>query len=205
MTSAREALQRLQEGNARFVAGSHSHGTLVNEARRSELLHGQSPHAIVIGCSDSRVPVEHVFDQGFGELFVIRVAGNVVTPEVLGSAEFAAGLLGTRLIVVLGHSGCGAVKATLDQLRGSTTQLPRNLYSIVNGVAPALQDLLSKNPGASVEEAVRANTCASVEQLQSESETLDHLSHESGLFIMGAEYELKTGVVEFFRNKPLPE
>jgi len=205
MTSARDALEALRAGNARFVAGTHSHGTLVNESRRSELLHGQAPHAVIIGCSDSRVPIEHIFDAGFGELFVIRVAGNIITPEVLGSAEYAASFLGTRLIVVLGHSSCGAVSATFESLKGAEPEIPRNLFSILHGIAPVLQSMLTSNANATLKDAVRANTCASVEQLQTESEALEQLSQHEDLFMMGAEYDLKTGVVELFHNKPLPE
>src|SRR5438067_9648001 len=130
MISAREALERLREGNRRFVRGVRSSDLLVSEARRSELAAGQQPFAIVLGCSDSRVPAEIVFDQGLGDLFVIRVAGNIVAPSQVGSVEFAAARYGTRLVVVLGHSECGAILATLEELQQPTSH-SRNLRSIV--------------------------------------------------------------------------
>src|SRR6185436_13322298 len=119
MISASEALKRLMEGNRRFVSGDRSGESLTGQARRSELTTGQEPFAIILGCSDSRVPAELVFDQGLGDLFVIRVAGNIVASSQIGSVEFAAERFGTPLVVVLGHSQCGAVKATLEELLGS--------------------------------------------------------------------------------------
>src|SRR5438067_12091906 len=130
MISAREALERLREGNRRFVSGVRSRDTLTSQMRRNELAAGQEPFAIILGCSDSRVPAEIVFDQGLGDLFVIRVAGNIVASSQVGSVEVAAARFGTRLAVVLGHSECGAILATLEELQQPTSH-SRNLRSIV--------------------------------------------------------------------------
>ena len=119
MISTREALERLREGNRRFVSGMRRNATLTNQTRRSELAAGQEPFAIILGCSDSRVPAEIVFDQGLGDLFVIRVAGNIVASSQIGSVEFAAERFSIPLVVVLGHSRCGAVLATLEELMRS--------------------------------------------------------------------------------------
>jgi carbonic anhydrase len=181
--------------------------SLSTTARRGALVSGQEPFAIILGCSDSRVPAELVFDQGFGDLFVIRVAGNVVAPSQVGSVEFAASRFGTRLVVVMGHSQCGAVVATLEELQGRATTQSRNLRSIVDRVRPAVEPLLSlgrtNGEEALVREAVRANVRASVNQLRHGSELLESLIHESGLFIVGAEYSLETGIVDFFENTPM--
>jgi len=143
MISARDALDRLREGNRRFVSGIRSSDTLTSQTRRSELAAGQAPFAIILGCSDSRVPAEIVFDQGLGDLFVIRVAGNIVASSQVGSVEFAAGRYGTRLVVVLGHSQCGAVIATLEELQQPTGDQSRNLRSIVDRVRPSVEALLA--------------------------------------------------------------
>jgi carbonic anhydrase len=166
------------------------------------LLAGQEPFAIVLGCSDSRVPAELVFDQGFGDLFVIRVAGNIVAPSQVGSVEFAATRYGTPLVVVMGHSQCGAVLATLEELLGGETAQSRNLRSIVDRVRPSLQTLLSGrdvvDPGALMGEAVRANVRASVDHLRHGSELLEQLIRKDELLILGAEYSLESGIVTFF-------
>ena len=167
---------------------------------------GQAPFAIILGCSDSRVPAELVFDQGFGDLFVIRVAGNVVAPSQVGSVEFAASRYGTRLVVVMGHSQCGAVIATLEDVQGGPTNQSMNLRSIVDRVKPSVETLLSgrrdADPDALVRDAVRANVRASVDHLRHGSALLEKLIHETGLLVVGAEYSLETGIVEFFDNVP---
>jgi len=195
-----EALARLQEGNRRFVANQTSPDA-VDHARRAALAAGQEPFAIILGCSDSRVPAELVFDQGFGDLFVIRVAGNIVAPSQVGSVEFAASRFGTRLVVVLGHSGCGAITATLEEITGRATSQSRNLRSIVNRVRPSVETLLTsryhENEDALIRDAVRANVRASVNHLQHGSELLEQLSLNDGLMVVGAEYSLETGVVTF--------
>jgi carbonic anhydrase len=206
LIDALAALIRLREGNRRFVAGQTSTAALSSTARRTALIGGQEPFAIILGCSDSRVPAELVFDQSFGDLFVIRVAGNVVAPSQVGSVEFAASLYGTRLVVVLGHSQCGAVIATLDELQGRSRNQSRNLRSIVNRVRPSVQAVLNgRRDGdrdALLRDAVRANVRTSVNHLQHGSELLERLVPETGLLIVGAEYSLETGVVEFFDNVP---
>jgi carbonic anhydrase len=201
MISARQALERLREGNRRFVSNVRSHESLAGEARRVEVAAGQQPFAIILGCSDSRVPAEIVFDQGLGDLFVIRVAGNIVAPSQIGSVEFAAEQYGTRLVVVLGHSQCGAVMATIEQLMRPGSTHSRNLHSIVDRVRPSVQPLLATHPvhsDALLRDAVRANVRMSADQLRHGSEVLEHLITANGLTVVGAEYSLETGVVDFF-------
>jgi carbonic anhydrase len=206
MTSAEEALERLLAGNRRFVSGALSTHHFASEARRLELQSGQEPFAIVLGCSDSRVPAEIVFDQGLGDLFVIRVAGNIVAPSQVGSVEFAAERFGTRLVVVLGHSSCGAVLATIEELRRSTQERSRNLSSIVDrvgaSVGPLLETALVRDPDALLHEAVRANIRASVDHLRHGSEVLERLIQNDGLMVVGAEYSLETGAVHFLDYLP---
>ena len=206
MIAAREALALLRDGNARFVADARSADTLPSRDRRIELTTGQEPFAAVLGCSDSRVPVEIVFDQGLGDLFVIRVAGNIVAPSQVGSVEFAAEQFGTRLVVVLGHSGCGAVVATLEQLKRPKENQSRNLRSIVDMVRPSVEDLLATDLRHDlpelVHQAVRANIRASVNHLRHGSEIIEQLIRNDDLLVVGAEYSLKTGVVDFFDGVP---
>ena len=183
-----------------------SHATVVRRSHRGDLADGQEPFAIILGCSDSRVPAEIVFDQGLGDLFVIRVAGNIVAPSQVGSVEFAASKFGTRLVVVLGHSRCGAVEATIEALRQPSTKQSRNLYSIVDRVRPSVEALmateLSNDPDALMRDAVRANVRVSASQLRHGSELLESLIASSGLLVVGAEYSLESGVVEFFDGVP---
>jgi carbonic anhydrase len=206
MITAVDALARLRDGNRRFVANQTTAPTPSSHARRAELVAGQAPFAIVLGCSDSRVPAELVFDQGFGDLFVIRVAGNVVAPSQVGSVEFAAERFGTRLVVVLGHSQCGVIIATLEEVLGGTTNQSRNLRSIVDRVRPSVETSLAgrrdEDPDARVRDAVRANVRASVNHLQHGSALLEQLIREGGLLVVGAEYSLETGVVTFFDAVP---
>ena len=202
MLTAAEALARLREGNQRFVANENG-ASLTDAARRASLVAGQEPFAIILGCSDSRAPAELVFDQGFGDLFVIRVAGNVVAPAQIGSVEFAAARFGTRLVVVMGHSQCGAISATLDDVLGLAPSQSRNLRSIVDRVRPSIETLLAGRTScddsqALVKEAVRANVRASVGHLRHGSELLEQLVQNDGLVVIGAEYSLETGVVTFF-------
>ena len=206
MINALEALVRLRNGNHRFVTG-HASTPALSHAAREALVAGQEPFAIILGCSDSRVPAELVFDQSFGDLFVIRVAGNVVAPSQIGSVEFAASRFGTSLVVVMGHSQCGAVVATLEELQGRATNQSRNLRSIVDRVRPSVETLLAGggrvDPATLLREAVRANVRASVNHLRHGSELLEQLIRENGLLVVGAEYSLETGMVEFFENVPL--
>jgi carbonic anhydrase len=202
MISAREALDRLQEGNRRFVSDTRSSATLASHARRVELTAGQEPFAIILGCSDSRVPAEMVFDQGLGDLFVIRVAGNIVASSQVDSVEFAAERFGTPLVVVLGHSQCGAVLATLEELQRPTNNQSRKLHSIVDRIRPSVEALLvtelRHEPDNLVREAVRANIRASTSHLRHGSEILEQLIQRNEILVVGAEYSLETGVVNFF-------
>lgn len=205
MVSAADALARLRAGNQRFAAHTQSNDPTL-DTRPAEVAAGQEPFAIILGCSDSRVPAEIVFDQGLGDLFVIRVAGNIVAPSQIGSVEFAATKFGTRLVVVLGHSQCGAIEETLTQLRATSETRSRNLRSIVDFVRPSVEALLAQgfgdDPDALVEKAVRANIQASAEQMRHGSEILEELERDEGLVIVGAEYSLETGVVDFFDGVP---
>ena len=202
MIPAREALALLQEGNRRFVSDISSRDAFPSRTRRLELASGQEPFAAILGCSDSRVPVEIVFDQGLGDLFVIRVAGNIVAPSQIGSVEFAAEQFRTRLVVVLGHSQCGAIETTLEQLQRPIENQSRNLHSIVDLIRPSVEDLLATelkhDLSALAREAVRANIRASVKHLRHGSDIIERLIQEAGLMVVGAEYSLETGVVEFF-------
>jgi carbonic anhydrase len=206
MISSAEALERLRAGNRRFVESVRAHSATPDSERRKSLAAGQEPFAIVLGCSDSRVPAELVFDQGFGDLFVIRVAGNIVAPSQVGSVEFAAARFGTRLVVVLGHSQCGAILATLEELQQPTENQSRNLRSIVDRVRPSVETLLATelrhDSEALVRHAVRANIRASANHLRHGSEILEQLIQKNGLLVVGAEYSLETGVVEFFDGVP---
>jgi len=206
MTSAYEALDRLRDGNRRFVSDVRSLNGNANRTRRQEVADGQNPFAIVLGCSDSRVPAEIVFDQGLGDLFVIRVAGNIVAPSQVDSVEFAAERYGTRLVVVMGHSRCGAILATLEELERPIESQSRNLRSIVDRVRPSVEALLDTDlrhqPEALVHQAVRANIRVSASHLRHGSEVLEQLIQTDGLMVVGAEYSLETGVVEFFDGVP---
>ncbi len=202
MISAHEALERLREGNHRFRDDGTTSEAVTDRARRREVAESQEPFAIILGCSDSRVPAEIIFDQGLGDLFVIRVAGNIVAPSQIGSVEFAAEQFGTRLVVVLGHSRCGAIVATVEQLKRPLPDQSRNLRSIVDRVRPSVEPLLATNlrerPDELIHEAGRANIRMSVNQLRHGSEVLEHLVRHDGLLIVGAEYSLETGRVDFF-------
>lgn len=202
---ARQALERLQAGNARFAAHVASGGAgapLQSQSRLQALPQDQKPFAIVLGCSDSRVPAEIVFDQGLGDLFVIRVAGNIVAPSQVDSVEFAVSRFGTRLVVVLGHTQCGAILATLEELQRPLDQQSRQLRSIVDRVRPSVEPLihtdLRQDTHALVHHAVRANIRASVGQLRHGSQVLEQLVRDDGLLIVGAEYSLESGRVDFF-------
>ena len=206
MASALDALERLREGNRRFVSGVRSLDTLMSQTRRDAFVAGQAPCAVVVGCSDSRVPVEIIFDQGLGDLFVIRVAGNIVAASQVGSVEFAADRFGTRLVVVLGHTRCGAVQATLEELQRPTENQSRNLRSIVDRIRPAVEGLLATDlrhdPEALAEQAVRVNVRVSANHLRHGSEVLEQLIQRDGLLVVGAEYSLESGIVEFFDGVP---
>ncbi|MCE9546436.1 MAG: carbonic anhydrase [Planctomycetia bacterium] len=206
MVPALEALQRLREGNRRFVQDVRNSDTAANASRRNEVAAAQEPFAIILGCSDSRVPAEIVFDQGLGDLFVIRVAGNIVASSQVGSVEFAAARYATRLVVVLGHTSCGAILATLEELQRPSENQSRSLRSIVDRVRPSVESLLltelRHDPEALISRAVRANVRLSANHLRYGSPVLEQLIQNEGLMVVGAEYSLETGVVEFFDGVP---
>lgn len=202
MITANEALEKLADGNRRFVNGEIDADSVARRTHQPGQSDGQAPFAIVLACSDSRVPVEMVFDQGFGDLFVIRVAGNIVAPSQIGSIEYAAGQFGTRLVVVLGHSNCGAVVATLNELALKDAHRSPNLRAIVDRVRPAVEPVLAAHDNdhdskAVIRDAVRANIRASVERLSHGSRILERLIERGDLVVVGAEYSIETGNVEF--------
>lgn len=206
MNPALRALEKLREGNARFASGTPTHSGLGGTTRRDELVEGQAPFAVVLGCSDSRVPVEIVFDRDLGDLFVIRVAGNIVASSQIGSVEFAAQRFQTRLVVVMGHSRCGAVQATLDELRRPSESRSPNLNAIVDRIRPSVEELLETglagDEDALLRRAVRANVRAAVNHLRHGSEVLERLIRNDGLVVVGALYSLESGVVDFFDGAP---
>ena len=206
MISALDALTRLREGNRRFADNLQIQDTLGMLQRRNKLVEGQAPFAIILGCSDSRVPAEIVFDQGLGDLFVIRVAGNVVAPSQVGSVEYAAEQFKARLVIVMGHSQCGAVQATLDEYERPSESRSPNLSSIVNRIWPSMEALLHtelrNDRAALLEEAVRANVRSSANHLRHGSQILEQLIQSDGLLVVGAEYSLDTGLVDFFDGVP---
>lgn len=208
MKAGIEALMRLQHGNQRFVDGNLEH-RIFDECNRAKMMTQQSPFAIILGCSDSRAPAEMIFDQGIGDLFVIRVAGNIVAPSLVGSIEYAVQQFGTPLLVVLGHSHCGAVSACVEQLQSEKhngqSHSP-NLYSIVERIRPAVHTLvetpLRDDKEALIKHAVRANVRASVSNLRYSSPTLETYVSHNQLLIIGAELDLETGLVDFFEGIP---
>lgn len=205
MTTAIEVLDRLKAGNQRFIDGNLEHRTL-DEFARIKMSATQNPCAIILGCSDARVPAEMIFDQGIGDLFVIRVAGNVVAPSQVGSIEYAVKQFGTPLVVVLGHADCGAVTACIESIQSGGTSSTPNLYSIVERIRPAVHTLaetpLKNDKEELIKHAVRANVRASVANLRYSSPALEQYISRGELTIVGAECYLDTGVVEFFEGIP---
>lgn len=207
MYSGCDALKRLREGNERFTANVRSVESLLSYTQRADLARNkQEPLAIILGCSDSRAPAELLFDQGLGDLFVIRVAGNIVAPSQVGSVEFAAERYGTKLVVVLGHSNCGAISTTIEELQRPTENQSPNLHSIVSRVSPAIKNVLELSPDLSrqelIDKAVRANVRASCDHLRHGSAILEELIANHSLLVVGAEYCLETGKVDFFDGVP---
>lgn len=194
------ALDTLRAGNHRFVNNLRSIEALSSQAKRDSLTEGQSPNAIILSCADSRVPSEIVFDCGLGDLFVVRVAGNICAPSLVGSVEFAAATFGTELVVVMGHSQCGAVKATIDALSSKNPALSENIHSIVERIAPAVRGLLQNNlhPTDLLSASIRANVLHSADHLRHGSGLLEERISKGKLLVVGAEYSLETGKVDFF-------
>lgn len=201
--SAKQALTRLREGNRRFVDHVVSLEALLSHARREDHARAQRPFAAILGCSDSRAPAEFVFDQGLGDLFVVRVAGNIAAPSQIGSVEFAVERFGIRLIVVLGHSNCGAVQATLEAMDRPDDVSPA-LHAIVDRIVPALPTTARGHLTGEerMHEAIRANVLHTVHRLREESVYLDRMCRERGLVIVGADYSLSTGEVDIFHQRP---
>ena len=206
--SPEAALQRLVEGNRRFLA---QESEVTNRTFRAELAEiQQRPFAIVLGCSDSRTPVEILFDEGFGDLFVVRIAGNVVAPSVVGSIEFAASQFGTSLVVVLGHTRCGAIRATVDTIQSGDNHASKNIRAITDRISPHIEGYVRTVGGdahadavALQREAMRINVRASADHLRHGSQLLEELVLDGQLAVVGAEYELETGLVHFFNGVPL--
>lgn len=204
---ASRALQALKDGNRRFVAGTLARITDHDDAVRQELASGQSPIAVVVSCSDSRVAPSVVFDQRLGDLFTVRVAGNVTPLEVVGSIEYAVSQLGTRLVVVVGHTGCGAVAATLDEIERPSGTLTPALRALIDRIRPAVEHAradVSTGPVLQgterrrvLDDAMRENVLVAVRGLGVESPLLGRMVRDDGLLIVGAEYSLETGVVDF--------
>jgi carbonic anhydrase len=199
-----DALRRLVEGNQRFLQrGATLEARTFHPAIAEQ---PQQPFAIVLGCSDSRTPVEILFDQGFGDLFVVRIAGNVVAPSVVGSIEFAASQFGTRLVVVLGHTRCGAIAATVRALQTGNGPESKNIRAITDRVAPNIEGIVRTSNGANdpnlLRELMRANVRASAHHLRHGSQMLEELVLAGRLAVVGADYELETGHVHFFDGVP---
>ncbi|HTM46083.1 MAG TPA: carbonic anhydrase [Polyangiaceae bacterium] len=202
-----QALQRLIDGNRRFREGDHISESRISWAPK-HATHRQRPFAIVLGCSDSRTPVEALFDQGFGDLFVVRVAGNIVAPSIVGSIEFAASQFGSRLVVVMGHTQCGAISATVHAIETGMGHDSKNIRSITDRIAPHITPIVAAGDQHSshkvVRESMRANVLASVDHLRHGSQLLEELVQRGRLVVVGAEYELESGTVHFFERGGLP-
>jgi carbonic anhydrase len=202
--SGLDAMARLIDGNRRYMQNVRSVDSMLSHSRRD--LQSQRPFAIVLGCSDSRAPAEVVFDQGLGDLFVIRVAGNIVAPSQIGSVEFAAERFGTRLVVVMGHTGCGAVDAAIEAVMRGGPPPSRIMLSIVDKVRPSVEPLMATELARDLvllkREATRANVRASVRALRGGSEILEQLEDNDGLVVVGTELDLSTGEVCFFDGVP---
>ena len=202
MLTAVEALERLKKGNQRFMNGETNHQKLLTHHERAQMAETQEPFAIILGCSDSRVPAEMVFDQGLGDLFVIRVAGNIVAPSQVGSVEFAVDSFNCPVVIVLGHTHCGAIDSTIDALRNPDQPPSANLMSIVNRVRPSVEILMQTELKDDLKKlschAVRSNVFASVNQLRHGSAVLESFISKGKLKVVGAEYSLETGEVIFF-------
>ena len=203
MEKALAALKALKEGNLRYQSGQRNADSRITPERREELSTGQAPDAIILGCADSRVPAEIIFDQGLGDLFVVRVAGNIATSEGIGSIEYAIEHLGSRLIVVLGHSSCGAVQATIGELKQASEGISPNIQSLVDEIGPAISQLVEAgDTDELLGNSIRANVSATLKTLASKSEIIQARMEAEEVLIVGAEYSLANGVVDFFEGMP---
>ena len=206
MIPASKALERLIEGNRRFVSDHRGQDVITDSSQRGELAAGQEPFAVILGCSDSRVTPEIIFDQGPGNLFVIRIVGNIASLSQIGSIEFAVERLGTQLVVVLGHSMCGAILATLEEIERPTEDLSPNFRSLIDHIRPSVDMLLSTTlpeiPDGLIQQAVRANIRTSAEKLRNGSRILEQRIRNNRVLVTGAEYSLDTGIVDFLDGPP---
>lgn len=197
----KEALKRLKEGNDRFVQGVKSINSLLSHNQKAELAdQGQRPYAIILGCADSRAPAETVFDAGLGDLFVVRIAGNIISPMGLGSIEFAAANFGTPLCVVLGHTKCGAVAATVEAVQKKKRAPSDHIQDIVLEIEPSVKLAIaagSKQDRPLVEEAARLNVVRNMERILERSSILSSLAEKDLFKVVGGVYNLHTGYVEF--------
>jgi carbonic anhydrase len=199
----------MRDGNGRFVQNVRSVESLLSHSARRSLVNAQAPIAVVLSCADSRAPAELVFDQGLGDLFVVRVAGNVVAPSLVGSVEFAVTSFGTELVVVMGHTHCGVIAATVDGLVAGKA-FSANISDIIDRIRPAIEHVVRPLPSVSgpvdraalLSAATRANVRASAQQLRRGSELLADLSARGRVVVVGAEYSLETGDVDFFDGVP---
>lgn len=197
--ASRAALARLRAGNDRFASNVRSVDAIASQNLRAALVDGHAPFAIVLSCSDSRAPAELVFDCGLGDLFVVRVAGNIVAPSLLGSVEFAVATFATPLVVVMGHTHCCAIAATVATLREEPTIPNSSIHSIVDRIAPSIIELVHANATEpDLRAAVRANARASTNQLRHGSRIIEEAIAEQRLMVVGALYDLETGRVDFF-------
>jgi carbonic anhydrase len=198
MMNAASALERLRAGNRRFVR--HLQKDPTTPTARATLAAGQAPSAIVLTCADSRVPPELVFDHGLGELFVVRVAGNVCAPSTLASIEYAASALGAELVVVMGHTQCGAVKATIESVRKGKHPGSVSLDDMVQRIAPAVRPVANRGLASNelLKVATRANALLAADRLRRESPVLRERIETGKLTVVSAEYALETGEVSFF-------
>lgn len=199
--SSKDALEALKKGNQRYVSGHSRRRSHISRATHGELIAAQEPFAVVLGCSDSRVSPEIVFDQGPGDLFVVRVAGNIVTRSLLGSIEFATGQFGMGLVVVLGHTGCGAVAATIEELGAPAENMSPNLRTITDSISASIESFCETGSRVDAERAVQANVRNSVNRIRSESEPVERLVASGALQIVGAVYCLKSGAVHFLDSE----
>jgi carbonic anhydrase len=203
--NAADALAKLIAGNQKFVTEASQSGVHSFPILHNEMQIEQQPFAIVLGCSDARVPAELVFYQGLGDLFVIRVAGNIVAPSQIGSIEFACQQFGVQLVVVLGHTHCGAIQATVDALTGDPDDLSPNVAAIVDRVTPAVDPIVRSHQSSDraelIQLAMQANVHQSVQLLQMRSRILRSLIRHNELKIVGAEYSIENGKVDFYLDE----
>lgn len=197
MISPQEALKRLTDGNERFAMGNSIHPNRCEETKNA-LLRQQKPFVAVLSCSDSRVPIEIIFDAGLGDIFAVRTAGHVLSREVMGSLEYAVRSLGVKLVIILGHENCGAIKTAIETYQNkSYNELSENLQSIMNHIYPAIECVSSESQNY-LDSAIRSNINYQVEDLMKKDEFIAQKAKNGDILVLGAEYSLATGKVTFF-------